>query len=69
MVLHHLSRDAEGGQGGIEELHTVKTTQLHLPNIIDLLHGASINNYFLLTRCIVIQTLINSLLNNSYQDG
>lgn len=30
-------RDGEGGQGGIEELHTIKTTQLQLPSITELL--------------------------------
>lgn len=30
-------RDAEQGQGGIEELRTIKTTQLQLPSITELL--------------------------------
>lgn len=60
-------RDAGGGQGGIEELHTIKTSQ-HYWAVGLLLHGVSINNFFFLTIWIVIRTLINSLLNNSYQD-
>lgn len=67
VVLQHLPIDAEEAQGGIEELHTIKTSQ-HYWAVGLLLHGVSINNYFFLTIWIVIQTLVSSILNNGYQD-